>query len=224
VRNAHCFLAIVLVSASLAQPSFAKEAHARRATRPVPSAASARPQIRVPREVHVGPKGTGVGQGPVAKGADSIDTRPRDTIDAGVTAPPPLPGIGPGKARTATATFKLGVPGNSQVRHPAAAAAFNPDTRNAIAVPVGQHENLNGRDAAHFGSAALGPGGLAGPRVFGGPNLGPQHSAAFASAGVLNRGKIDGATLIRPALAPTGLGGPAKVVAGINGTSFRSKH
>jgi hypothetical protein len=222
VTNARCFLAIVLLSAPVAQAGFAKEGHTRHATRPVASAASAKPQKRVPREAHVGPKGTGVGQEAVAKGANPIDTRPRDTIDGGVTALSPRPGFGPGRAHNAVAKLKIG--GNFPAHRPAAAAASDPNARNAIAVPVGQHENLNGRGAEHFGSAAPSPGSLIATRAFSGPNLGQPHPAAIASAGVLNRGKIDGAALIRPALAPAGLGGPAKAAVGINGTSVRPKH
>jgi hypothetical protein len=43
------------------------------------------------------------------------------------------------------------------------------------------------------------------------------------SLGMPGRDTVDGARLIRPAVAPQGLGGPAKVVAGINGTTLRSK-
>jgi len=224
VRNAQCLLAIVLFGASATQASLAKPMHAHHETRSVASAASAKPRMRAAREVHLGPRGTGVGQGPVAKAANPIDTRPRDTIDGGITALSLRPGIGPGRVRSATAAFKIGVPGNFQAHHPAAASASNPIARNAIAVPVGQHENLNKSGAEHFGTAAPAPGSLSESRVFGGPNLGQPHPAAIASADVLSRGKIDGAALIRPALMPAGLGGPAKAVVGINGTSFRPKH
>ena len=44
-----------------------------------------------------------------------------------------------------------------------------------------------------------------------------------ATASIPDRGKIDGSRLIRPSVAPTGLGGPAKFIAGINGTTFREK-
>ena len=40
---------------------------------------------------------------------------------------------------------------------------------------------------------------------------------------VPSRGKIDGAGLIRPSVAPSALGGPAKTFAGINGTTLRPK-
>jgi hypothetical protein len=51
------------------------------------------------------------------------------------------------------------------------------------------------------------------------PNPSPVVVTAAAT-----RGKINGTALIRPALAPSGLGGPAKAVVGINGSAFRSKH
>lgn len=45
-----------------------------------------------------------------------------------------------------------------------------------------------------------------------------------SNAGAARAGRIDGTGLIRPALAPARIGGPAKVTAGINGTAFRPKH
>jgi hypothetical protein len=47
----------------------------------------------------------------------------------------------------------------------------------------------------------------------------PLGNPSFAS-----RGRIDGAALIRPRLAPSALGGPAKMSGGIDGTDFHPKH
>jgi hypothetical protein len=49
-----------------------------------------------------------------------------------------------------------------------------------------------------------------------------QHSVGTTASA--NRGRIDGAALIRPGLAPSSLGGPAKVSGGINGTAFKPRN
>jgi hypothetical protein len=41
---------------------------------------------------------------------------------------------------------------------------------------------------------------------------------------VVNRSAINGTELIRPGSAPSGIGGPAKTVASINGTTIRPPH
>jgi hypothetical protein len=68
------------------------------------------------------------------------------------------------------------------------------------------------------GSPANGSSAVGAPH--GGVSL--QHSGGTAS--LPNRGRIDGATLIRPKLAPSSLGGPAKMSGGIDGTAFKPKH
>ncbi|MGO9702734.1 MAG: hypothetical protein ACLPX7_26140 [Xanthobacteraceae bacterium] len=40
----------------------------------------------------------------------------------------------------------------------------------------------------------------------------------------MNRSAINGTNLIRAGSAPSGIGGPAKTVAGINGTTIRPPH
>lgn len=45
----------------------------------------------------------------------------------------------------------------------------------------------------------------------------------LATAAAWDRGKINGTSLIRPAYAPARLGGAAKPVTGINGSTFRRK-
>ena len=46
----------------------------------------------------------------------------------------------------------------------------------------------------------------------------------FAGSVVLSRGTIDGMGVTRPGVGPSRVGGPAKVVSGINGTTIRPKH
>jgi hypothetical protein len=206
-------LAIILLSASASQPGFAKESHAHHAARPSVTTRTAKPVIRMPHKMGAGPKGESVRAGPVAKGAHPIDARPRDTIDAGITAPSPRRGYESDKARNAATAIKIGVPGNSQTRHMPVAGTPNPVVRNAIGLPIAPHENMNPAAAERL--RMPNPGGA---------NSGRPNPGAITTASVSSSGKIDGTGLIRPARAATSLGGPAKAVAGISGTTFRPRY
>ncbi len=196
-------LAIVLAGASLAQPSFAKEVRAH----------------------HVGvTKGTARKN---AKGPKSSDTKPSDTIDAGVTALPPRQGVTPNKARHANAGLKIAKPGDFQARR--VPERSNSVVRNAIGQPIAEQSPAGG--AKHIGFSVQPPaaasGGTVGlaksARAIGGLSSVRQSPHPVAPASIANRGQIDGAGLICPAVAPSALGGPAKAVSGINGTTLRPK-
>ena len=62
------------------------------------------------------------------------------------------------------------------------------------------------------------------PVAAGAPHGGAQVQHPFGNPSFASRGRIDGAALIRPRLAPSGLGGPAKMSGGIDGTDFHPKH
>ena len=62
--------------------------------------------------------------------------------------------------------------------------------------------------------------GLTAPAV---PRLEPALPRPFGGVATANRGRINGAGLIRPGLAPSVLGGPAKPTGGIDGTTFKIK-
>ena len=231
-------LSIVLFGASLAQPSFAKQLRAHHAgATAVPAAPknsvgkNAKSEIRVPRATNAGVKGEGVsgttGEGLTARGANSADSPPTETIDAGVTALSPRAGLAADEARNANTGLKITKPGNLGTRR--APEPSSPVVRNAIGQPVAEHSPAGGVE--HFGSAvqksAAASSGTVGPANFtrgiGGPTSARQSPRPVATASVVNHGKIDGAGLIRPAFATSGLGGPAKAVAGINGTTLRRK-
>lgn len=114
------------------------------------------------------------------------------------------------------------------------------NARNAIGQPILHQQAIGGQSGGHVGPPALVPVPVQSPAATLGaaenkpaslanagaggpgnlrPNPGPMVTATAAS-----RGRIDGAGLIRPGIAPSGLGGPAKAVARINGTTFRPKH
>jgi hypothetical protein len=204
-------LAIILLSASASYPGFAKESNAHHAARPSVTTRTAKPIIRMPHKMDAGSKGAGAG--PVAKGASPNDAHPRDTIDAGTTALSPRRAHESDKARNAATALKIGVPGDSQTRHMSATGAPNPVARSAIGLPIAPRENLNSGASERLH--------LPNPDA---ANSGRPNPGAITTAGVSSLGKIDGAGLIRPARAPTGLGGPVKAVAGINGTTLRQKH
>jgi hypothetical protein len=108
-----------------------------------------------------------------------------------------------------------------QVSHnPLSTAPPNTVTRNAIGMAVTIHGPAS--------NAAFGPAGEHLPNAPGalGPGAKPvslpvQHPAPVGAAGPAASGKIGGASLIRPALAPAALGGPAKPSGGINGSTMR---
>jgi hypothetical protein len=124
---------------------------------------------------------------------------------------------------------KFGEPDRSHVRPVSGATA--PVVRNAIGIPVARHEGTmigngvrtgNTVELPRSSSASVGHAEpLAGAASPLGVHQSPQPTA---TASVASRGRIDGTGLIRPALAPSGLGGPAKVAGGINGTAIRPKH
>jgi hypothetical protein len=108
-------------------------------------------------------------------------------------------------------------------------------TRDAIGLPVvrpdgmeqstGQRHDLpalvHDPAPATTGFGANAGGGLA--RT--GAALGrPSNANPIARPAALNRGAINGTSLARPGLGPSSIGGPAKPIAGINGTTIRPKH
>jgi hypothetical protein len=140
---------------------------------------------------------------------------PTDTDNSrgAVNAPSPIGTTG-GKAHAATVNSKSASP--FQVRRVVVPAPA--ETRNSVGVAI-----TPPRSATIGGEQTPKP---TLPR----PTSVPAESvdrAAIArpvvTASMPDRGKIDGTSLIRPSVAPTGLGGPVKPLAGINGTTFRQK-
>jgi hypothetical protein len=153
------------------------------------------------------------GEGANAKGAQHATTPPGDSLDAGVTVLTPRAGNAADKTRNTGVSVKVAKPVNSPVRRVGLSAPVVP---NAIGAPVS--EQLNAPIGVnHLGATTLMPGT---------PSAGlpivrqPVHP--IASATIPDRSKIDGGHLIRPTVT-SGLGGPAKLVGGINGTAVRPK-
>jgi hypothetical protein len=186
-----------------------------------------------------GPKGRGVktGEGSRAlpKGVKSFDAHAGDAeaIDTHITVQSRPPQNTPGKARDAKSNFRIGVPENIHTRRQPTPRTVNSGARNAIGLPVTRHEGIQERNGeAHsvpVQSAApgLATGGHDNPAKTDGGRPAierPSPPGPIVSAPVTQRGTINGTGLNRPSSAPSRLGGPAKVVAGINATNLRPKH
>ena len=190
-----------------------------------------------------GPKGGGVktGEGPhtTAKGGNSPDTHAggADAVDTRITVPFRGPRNTHDKTRDAKSNFKISTPSNVHARRMPAPGAAKPVARNAIGLPVTRHEEIQERSTESHGVPGQGPahevpgvttsgaGNLT--RTDGGlvrPTIVRPSASPVVSAPVPQRGAINGTALIRPNSAPSSLGGPAKVVAGINGSGIRPKH
>jgi hypothetical protein len=145
--------------------------------------------------------------GSASKSPSAHDDKPKDAnpadSDAPVTVSPPR-----------DPSVKREMPLNLQTRRAPLPAPQNPVPRNSIGEIAAPHESMTVIDGRRLSSAAPAP-------VLGA--IGPPHPGPVVSVTMPSRGKVDGAGLIRPSVAPTGLGGPAKVVVGINGTTLRSK-
>jgi hypothetical protein len=160
------------------------------------------------KEPRVGHAGTGESKdrpahGAKAKAINPVHGQAKDTNDIRAKAAPPR---SPGE--------KPNFPENFPTWRAPVMAPNSPPRNSIGAAVVAPHENITAFDRQHFGPAL--------PAPFVAPGIGRQPPAPIAS--MPGRGAVDGATLIRPAVALQGLGGPAKVVAGINGTKLRSKH
>ena len=152
-----------------------------------------------------GRKGKGVRAPAIGKNASPAETT--------ITAPSPYPGLGADKSRAAHANFKISVPMNFQQKPPATSVMSAPAARSAITLPP--HETMKAGSAGRVGPASAG---------FEAANNRRLIPAPIATASIAGRSKIDGTALIRPAIASTGLGGPAKAAGAIDGTAFRPKH
>jgi hypothetical protein len=162
-------------------------------------------------------------------GKSAPENRDSDRIDTRITVQPRGPAVGRDYASELKAKVRSWAA--SHLR-PHSLSAPEPSgggvVRNAIGMSVGRHEDLKRRDGEPHGlrPAAQIPAVAAGVTQSGDvdrppivkPNAGPTVSPAASS-----RGAINGTSLTRPGHAPSGVGGPAKAVAGISGTTIRPK-
>jgi hypothetical protein len=101
-----------------------------------------------------------------------------------------------------------------------------PIMRNAVGMTVVPHPATTTNVGGHPKTIMSGSAGVNGanvtPLIKTAPLNVQQHPIVSANIG--SQGKIGDTTLIRPTVAPSGLGGPAKTALGINGTTMRLKH
>jgi hypothetical protein len=197
----------VLLAVSANRPCFAKDGHAQHGART--SAAN---------------NGT---SGKGASGANPPANEANVSIDADETvAPPVLPPHGQQQMRTSNPSVKIVIPTNSSRGQAGASTA--PTARNPIGQPIVSPRNFVGAQPPVL-PALQAPGAVSLPIVHGAPGGSaappvPLGTARINVANAPNRGSINGATVVRPATAPSVIGGPAAARYGINGTTVQSKH
>ena len=119
---------------------------------------------------------------------------------------------------------RLSAPGRSQIT-----------LHNAIGVPVVRLGSPERHIGAHHDVSILGHGAYASPgtaastvdrlaKVEGPIDHAVVHANPVIKPFVLNRGTINGTTLNHRGVGPSNIGGPAKTIVGINGTSIRPVH
>ena len=145
-------------------------------------------------------------------------------------------GDAPASANAGTLAARKSIP-----RHRPATGPRLPVARDSIGRAVVRPEVTPSIGAEHAGPAlrmpakSIGAAPPAGPSnlnrpvwpkplAVGAQHVGAQLQRPVGNAGLASRGRIDGAALIRPRLAPSALGGPAKTSGGIDGTAFKPKH
>jgi hypothetical protein len=165
-------------------------------------------------------------KGANAKGTNSVHTQP---IDTSVTVQPPRRGFARDQWNT-NASLKIVKPENLPRRSNVTPAIKPPVVRNAIGQPVKPKSVMV--DALRLAPTALAPGTVAKGAV-GIPspaspirpsNVGNASLHPTVTASISSKGRIDGARLIRPSVAPLGIGGPAGARNGINGTTVQPRH
>lgn len=187
----------IVLAALAANPGFAKDSHAHHSARA--------------STTNTGASGKG------ASSANQAPGKPSARIDAGETiAPPVLPPhpVTQHQVRMINPSAKNLV----NAAHGQASAMTNtaPAARNAIGQPVVASKNFAGTQPG------VSPA-LRAPRV-GSPPIASPSTPRVNVANATNRGSVNGATMIRPTIAPSAVGGPAQARSGINGTTVQKRH
>ena len=172
--------------------------------------------------------------GASAKRANPVHTKPTETMDTSVTVLPPRGGSARGK-QNSNASLKIVQPGNLTRRSNVTAAIKPPVVRNAIGQPVMPKSvtvdaprlapSLQAPSLQAPGTVAKGDVRIPSPAAPIRPlNVGSTNVHPTATASISSKGRIDGGRLIRPSVAPLGVGGPTRASNGINGTTVQTKH
>lgn len=214
-------LSSIVLAALAANPCFAKDGHPNSHAQH-----GARPSAANHGASGKGASGNGGGNG--ASRATPAPSKADAPIDAeAAVAPPVLPprGLTQQQIRITTPSGKTANPEPSSRGQVGAAAMPTPTARNAIGQPVIPPKNnitgLQSPLSVPQRSGAVSPAILHGA---------PAAAPAVVSSGAArvnaanNGGGVNGATVIRPANAALGIGGPAQPRYGINGTTVQNKH
>jgi hypothetical protein len=214
-------LSSIVLAAMAANPCFAKDGHPNSHAQHGARASAA--------SNGAGGKGAnGNGGGNGASSATPAPSKADAPINAeAAVAPPVLPprGLTQQQIRITNPSGKTANPGPSSRGQVGATTMTAPTARNAIGQPVvPSKNNITGTQPplpVPQSSGAMSP-----PILHGAPVAAPAVvSSATARVNVANnRGGVNGATVIRPANAALGIGGPAQPRYGINGTTVQNKH
>jgi hypothetical protein len=214
---------IVLVALAASSPGFAKEAHSQHGAHATANKGASTN----------GASANSVSTKSVStKAASPAETKSNSRIDVEATVPPPvLPPQGFARQRNLQVlpSVKIVTPGNSPA-HTRTVATTTHAVRNAIGQPVVQPKNFTGTQT-HVSSALQTSGAPPQPVLHGGTASAPvvssfpaRSNAPAVNVANLPSRSINGAAVIRPAVPPSGIGGPARATHGINGTAVQNKH
>jgi hypothetical protein len=159
-----------------------------------------------------------------AKGTNAGPAKPAEPVDADMTILAPRGGFTPVN-RNANASLKIAKPENFS-RRPDITTPIKPVVRNAIGQAVPSRSVMIG--APRLAPSVQVPGAVPKTSIVPAPPVSPSTVGRTpvrptTTVGVSSTGRIDGSRLmIRPSAAPSGIGGPAHPVGGINGTTVRT--
>jgi hypothetical protein len=205
-------LSSILLAALAAHPCFAKDGHSQGHAQHGARASAA----------DKGASGKGAGGNGTSVGVNAAPRKADTPIDTeAAIAPPVLPPHGLTQQQ-----IRITNPGAKTPSNPVSRATMGPTpiqaARNAIGQPVIPSKNIA---VASPPLPAPQRSGVVVPPIIHGGSAAPPVSSGTARLNVANnRGSVNGATVIRPANGPSGIGGPAAARYGIDGTTVRNKH
>ncbi len=237
-RISVCLSAIVLLGALAMRASFAEEggssAQDGKTSGGSAEGGSSQPASGEDATAGAANEGTSKGTNAPAINANTPvpDAKNLEGVDTRITVQSRRLGPGPGKAVSPAARI-FQRPTLSTPR------ASNRTVRNAIGLPIVQHENTERRDGEQPYSRSVLPNPAAGTMgvarsttgdlatfegSLGRPIVPAPNARPVVRSVVVNRGTINGTGLTRPGVGPSGIGGPKKPVTGISGTTIRPAH
>jgi hypothetical protein len=225
LRISFCVLVIVLFCAWPMQSGFAAEAASTSDSKAALPAASSNSQ-----------PGSGEDARSDAGGANS--DKNSDPIDTRISLQPRRSGPRPGPLGDAKANAEAPVVRNAHRRTFFASRPSAPTVRNAIGASVAEHESPPRIGGERIVSPVLPRTPAAGTTTSIGNAAGLAKNGAalehptnmqrntnpIGGSTALTRGAIGGTSLSHRGAGPSSLGGPAKTIAGINGTTVRLLH